>query len=214
MPSTPRSPTAFTLQVVEPHLNGPGGDVPVIVYDVQTRQDGSDLRPGRRAGRRHHRALPQRRPRPRARHRAACRLRARHLRDLDDAAARLRHHVGRRRAGAGHRLRAERLSTARAHQCHHLDRRRPVPRILADLGRGVSAGQQGAGDRIAVHQQDARRHLYPHRQGSRKRRRRPRRADRACAKNLVARVLSPKRSTASAGRRRSWTPAATSIAAC
>src|SRR5262249_54536295 len=26
--------TAFTLQVVEPHLNGPGGDVPVIVYDV------------------------------------------------------------------------------------------------------------------------------------------------------------------------------------
>jgi gamma-glutamyltranspeptidase / glutathione hydrolase len=25
--------TAFTLQVVEPHLNGPGGDVPLIVYD-------------------------------------------------------------------------------------------------------------------------------------------------------------------------------------
>jgi gamma-glutamyltranspeptidase / glutathione hydrolase len=25
---------AFTLQVVEPHLNGPGGDVPVIVHDV------------------------------------------------------------------------------------------------------------------------------------------------------------------------------------
>jgi len=29
--------TAFTLQVVEPHLNGPGGDVPVIVHD--TRKD-------------------------------------------------------------------------------------------------------------------------------------------------------------------------------
>ncbi len=27
--------TAFTLQVVEPHLNGPGGDVPVIVSDVR-----------------------------------------------------------------------------------------------------------------------------------------------------------------------------------
>src|ERR1700733_558985 len=26
--------TAFTLQVVEPHLNGPGGDVTVIVHDV------------------------------------------------------------------------------------------------------------------------------------------------------------------------------------
>ncbi len=27
--------TAFTLQVVEPHLNGPGGDVPVILFDVK-----------------------------------------------------------------------------------------------------------------------------------------------------------------------------------
>src|SRR5256886_3644153 len=27
--------TAFTLQVVEPHLNGPGGDVPVVSYDVR-----------------------------------------------------------------------------------------------------------------------------------------------------------------------------------
>ena len=26
---------AFTLQVVEPHLNGPGGDVPIIVHDVR-----------------------------------------------------------------------------------------------------------------------------------------------------------------------------------
>src|SRR5437660_8879327 len=27
--------TAFTLQVFEPHLNGPGGDVPIIVHDVK-----------------------------------------------------------------------------------------------------------------------------------------------------------------------------------
>src|SRR5436190_1265345 len=27
--------TAFTLQIVEPHLNGPGGDVPVILYDAR-----------------------------------------------------------------------------------------------------------------------------------------------------------------------------------
>lgn len=27
--------TAFTLQVVEPHLNGPGGDVPIIVHDTR-----------------------------------------------------------------------------------------------------------------------------------------------------------------------------------
>jgi gamma-glutamyltranspeptidase/glutathione hydrolase len=30
--------TAFTLQVVEPHLNGPGGDVPVILYDMRRSQ--------------------------------------------------------------------------------------------------------------------------------------------------------------------------------
>jgi gamma-glutamyltranspeptidase/glutathione hydrolase len=30
--------TAFTLQVVEPHLNGPGGDVPVIVHEVRKRK--------------------------------------------------------------------------------------------------------------------------------------------------------------------------------
>ena len=49
--------TAFTLQVVEPHLNGPGGDVPVIVHDVKRGKTGSDLRPGRGAGRRDYRAL-------------------------------------------------------------------------------------------------------------------------------------------------------------
>ena len=27
--------TAFTLQVVEPHLNGPGGDVPIVLNDVR-----------------------------------------------------------------------------------------------------------------------------------------------------------------------------------
>jgi gamma-glutamyltranspeptidase/glutathione hydrolase len=30
--------TAFTLQVVEPHLNGPGGDVPVLLYDTRKRK--------------------------------------------------------------------------------------------------------------------------------------------------------------------------------
>jgi gamma-glutamyltranspeptidase/glutathione hydrolase len=30
--------TAFTLQVVEPHLNGPGGDVPVILYDTRKKK--------------------------------------------------------------------------------------------------------------------------------------------------------------------------------
>ncbi|MEM7022141.1 MAG: gamma-glutamyltransferase, partial [Pseudomonadota bacterium] len=28
----------FALQVVEPHLNGPGGDVPMIIYDTAVRE--------------------------------------------------------------------------------------------------------------------------------------------------------------------------------
>src|ERR1700744_3174885 len=27
--------TAFTLQVAEPHLNGPGGDAPIILHDAR-----------------------------------------------------------------------------------------------------------------------------------------------------------------------------------
>jgi gamma-glutamyltranspeptidase/glutathione hydrolase len=46
MHSTPRVATAFTLQVVEPHLNGPGGDVPVIVHDMKRGKHRGDLRPG------------------------------------------------------------------------------------------------------------------------------------------------------------------------
>ena len=78
--------TAFTLQVVEPHLNGPGGDVTVIVHDVSKRKVEVDLRPGPGAGRRHHGALSRARARSGSGHRPAGRLRARHLRDLDAAA--------------------------------------------------------------------------------------------------------------------------------
>ena len=100
--------TAFTLQVVEPHLNGPGGDVPVILHDVRKGKTGGDLRAGPGAGRRHHQALPRRTgPRSRPGHRAAGRLRSRHLRHLDDVAARLRHHAACRRARARDRLCAE-----------------------------------------------------------------------------------------------------------
>ena len=42
--------TAFTLQVVEPHLCGPGGDVPVILYDVKSGDAGGGVRPGSGAG--------------------------------------------------------------------------------------------------------------------------------------------------------------------
>ena len=71
--------TAFTFQVVEPHLNGPGGDVPVIVYDIARDKPevicgqgpapaGATIAHYRRYGL------------TRARHRAPCRLRTGHVR--------------------------------------------------------------------------------------------------------------------------------------
>ena len=79
-------------------------------------QAGGDLRAGAGAGGRDHRALPRPRPRHGAGHRAAGGLRARHVRDLDAAAARLRHDAARRRADAGDlttRATAIRWSSAR-----------------------------------------------------------------------------------------------------
>ena len=178
--------TAFTLQVVEPHLNGPGGDAPLIVYDVRRgkpevicgqgpapaeatiahyRGEGLDLVPGTGLL-------------------AACvpgtfETWMLLLRDYGTRFAS-------RRALARDRLRAKRPSAGRARQCHHRDGRRFFPRILADFSRGLSAGRHGAADRNAVHQQGARGNLSAHHQGSRKRRRRSRRPNRAGAKNLVA----------------------------
>ena len=114
-------------------------------------QAGGDLRPGAGAGRRHHQALPRRTgPRSRPWYRAFGGLCARHVRDLDAAAARLRHHAPCRRARARDRLCARRLSAGRARQRHHRDGGGFVPRALADLGRGLSAGRQGAGTEHVV----------------------------------------------------------------
>ena len=41
--------TAFVLQIVGPHLVGPGGDVPAIIHSVKTGADRCSLRTGRRA---------------------------------------------------------------------------------------------------------------------------------------------------------------------
>ncbi|MHB8333075.1 MAG: gamma-glutamyltransferase, partial [Candidatus Dormibacteria bacterium] len=30
--------TGLVLQVVEPHLNGPGGEVPILLYDAQAQE--------------------------------------------------------------------------------------------------------------------------------------------------------------------------------
>ena len=40
----------FVLQVVEPHLVGPGGDMPAIIYSAKHGQGRGDLRAGAGAG--------------------------------------------------------------------------------------------------------------------------------------------------------------------
>ncbi len=178
--------TAFTLQVVEPHLNGPGGDVPVLLYDVRKgkpelicgqgpapagatiahyKSEGLDMVPGTGLL-------------------AAC------VPGMFDTwmttAARLRHDEARRRADARDFLCAERPSAGRARQRHHQDGREAVPRSLADLGGDLSEGRQARRDRQAVHQHGAGRDLHARAEGSRERRRRPRRADREGPQSLVA----------------------------
>ena len=106
--------TAFTLQVVEPHLNGPGGDVPVIVYDVRRGKPEVICGQGPAPARRDHRALPRRSasiscPAPGCSPPAS-----RHVRHLDDCCCATTARCARRRARARDRLRAQRLSAGRA----------------------------------------------------------------------------------------------------
>ena len=108
----------------------------------------------------------------------------------------------RRRAGARDLLCAERPSAGRARQRHHRDGRGAVPRALADLGGGLSAGRQGAAARHAVHQPDA------GRRPTRASCKRPKAPAAIASRRSSARARSgrrassPKRSTGSAARRR------------
>ena len=84
-PSTPPSRPGFTLQVVEPHLNGPGGDLPAIFWTRRARRAARPLRAGRRAGGGDDRALPRRAGTTLVPgHRPARRVRAGRVRRLDD----------------------------------------------------------------------------------------------------------------------------------
>ena len=135
--------TAFTLAGGRAASQRPGRRRAGDPVRRAARQARGDLRAGACAGRRHHRALPRpSRPRSRARHRPARGLHSRHLRHLDDAAARLRHDAHRGRADARDRLCAQRLSAGRAHLRHHRHREGPVQGALADVGGGVSARRQ------------------------------------------------------------------------
>ena len=193
--------TAFTLQVVEPHLNGPGGDVPVILYDVKRgrpevicgqgpapagatiahyRGEGLDMVPGTGLL-------------------AAC------VPGMFDTWMLLLRDYGTMRLAdvlsppSAMPAAATRWSSAPMRPSRMVAQ--AVPRALADLGRGLSARRQGAGDGHAVHQHDAGGDLCARAQGGRERRRRPRARRSSARARCGRRASSPRRSTASAARR-------------
>ena len=103
----------LTLQVVEPHLNGPGGDLPAIFFSAREGEPRVLCGAGPGARRGDDRALPPARAVARARDRARRGLRPGRVRRLDAAAARPRHDAARRRARARDRLRRGRLPGGR-----------------------------------------------------------------------------------------------------
>ena len=141
-PSTPRSRRAFVLHLVEPHLNGPGGDMTRRVRDGRRRRRRSRADgPGPRARRRR----PSSTSAPRAS--TSCpgaggarRRRARRGRRVAAAAARPRH-VGAAptcwptRSGYA----ARRPPARRARRRDDRVGARAVPRALADLRRPLAA---------------------------------------------------------------------------
>ena len=131
----------LVLQVVEPHLCGPAGDLPAI-FRPAGRRGQRPLRPGRRPGRRHHRPLPRPRPDPRPRLRPPRHRRPRRLRRLDAAPARPRHHRPARRDRPRHRLRPRRPPAPARRRPHHRRPRGLLPRRMADLRRHLDAGRQ------------------------------------------------------------------------
>ena len=151
--------TAFVLQVVEPHLNGPGGDVPVILHDVKRGKPevicgqgpapaaatiarftelGLDIVPGTGLL-------------------AAC------VPGMFDTWMLLLRDYGTmrpiRRADAGDFLCAQWSSDCRARQRDDRDRGRAFPRSLADLRSRLSAGRECAAAGLDVRQPHAGRHL-------------------------------------------------------
>ena len=195
--------TAFTLQVVEPHLNGPGGDVPVILYDVRKGKTevicGQGPAPAK-ATIAHYRGLGLDMV-PGTGLLAAC------VPGMFETWMMLLRDYGTMRLAdvlaPAIYLRQPRPSAGRARARHHRHRRGAVPQALADLGRGLSARRQGAGDRERC--SPTRRWPRPTRAccarresagGDRVR------ADRDARARSGRRVSSPRRSTASAAPRR------------
>ena len=191
--------TAFALQVVEPHLCGPGGDIPAMLWDAKAGKPivvcgqgpapagatiahyrdhlGLDIVPGTGL-------LPACVPGTFETYMLILRdygtLRLRDV--LEPAIAYARN---------GYPLVERGCATIATVE-------KALPRALADLGRRLSAGRQGAGAQLALHQHQARGDLRAHPEGGGGRRRRTRRRRSSGRAAPGARASSPRRSMSSA----------------
>ena len=120
-------------------MNGPAGEVPILVHVAREDRTLRDLGPGHRARRRHARALRGARPRPDPGRRPARRDRARRARRLVSPARALRHAPPRRRARARARARRARLPDVPVPALGARLPRAALPRGVADERRGVPA---------------------------------------------------------------------------
>ena len=152
----------FALQIVEPHLNGPGGEVPILFWS-EDEQRMRAMRPGTGARAGDAGLFPWPGSGPGARHRPVAGNRAGRLQRLAHAAARLRHLGAGRRARACHCLCPRRLSIGAAHLPGHPGGAGPVPRRMDQLGRGLAAQWPRAGAGRAVPHARHRSHLHTHR---------------------------------------------------
>ena len=138
----------FTLQVVEPHLNGPGGDLPAVFWSAERGQPlvlcAQGISPAAATIERFRTARPRARPG----HGRSRRVRPRGVRRLAAAPARFRHVAARGRARVRGRLRGARVSRRPGH--HRDDRSgRAAPARVARFRRAVPSG---AGARNALPQ--------------------------------------------------------------
>ena len=140
----------FTLQVVEPHLNGPGGELPVLFWSTRERGDARAVRPGRGPGGGDDRALRRARTGSGSGHRPAGRLRAGRVRRVADAAARPRDADARGRDRAAMATPSTAIRSCLRISGRDRVRAGAVRGALADLGRDLPARRRGARRRYAV----------------------------------------------------------------
>ena len=177
---------AFTLQVVEPHLNGPGGEVPLILWSAKERRARVLCGQGTAPAKASIAAVPRARPQARSRAPACCRPR---VPGAFDAWMQLLRDYGtlplREVLEPAMHYASARLPAGAAHLPGDRRGGEAVPRALAELRRGLFAGPEAG---LAFHEQETRSRPMSACSAKPRQRCRPRAADREGARRLVSRL--------------------------